>query len=83
MLRSRTLGNSASQTYSKLCESHGESWMRSYTQVYGTFGECKQFLALGIGRQFTDPPEMPPVPSPVWHLTVYSHLIILLHPITD
>nr|XP_046166284.1 uncharacterized protein LOC124002687 isoform X4 [Oncorhynchus gorbuscha] len=73
MLRSRTLGNSASQTYSKLCESHSESWMRRCIQY---LGECKQFLALGIGRQFTDPPEMPPVPSPVWLLTVYSHDVL-------
>eukprot|EP00063_Salmo_salar_P065245 XP_014040080.1 PREDICTED: uncharacterized protein LOC106593263 [Salmo salar] len=73
MLRSRTLGNSASQTYSKLCESHSESWMRSCIRY---LGECEQFLALGSGRQFTDPPEMPPVPSPVWLLTVYSHDVL-------
>ncbi|XP_070998759.1 uncharacterized protein [Oncorhynchus clarkii lewisi] len=69
MLRSRPLGNSASQTYRKLCESHSESWMRSCIRY---LGECEQFLALGTGRQFTDPPEMPPVPSPVLLLTVYS-----------
>ncbi|XP_064815580.1 uncharacterized protein LOC135531470 [Oncorhynchus masou masou] len=73
MLRSRTLGNSASQTYSKLCESHSESWMRCCIRY---LGECKQFLALGIGRQFTDPPEMPPVPSPVLLLTVYNHDVL-------
>lgn len=44
MLRSRTLGTSESQTYSKLCESHSESLMRSCIRY---LGECKQFLALG------------------------------------
>ncbi|KAM9492387.1 uncharacterized protein ACWYII_004276 isoform 2-T4 [Salvelinus alpinus] len=73
MLRSRSLGNSASQTYSKLCESHSESWMRSGIRY---LGECEQFLALGTGWQFTDLPEMPPVPSPVWLLTVYSHDVL-------
>ncbi|XP_038842219.1 uncharacterized protein LOC120041349 [Salvelinus namaycush] len=73
MLRSRSLGNSASQTYSKLCDSHSESWMRSGIRY---LGECEQFLALGTGWQFTDPPEMPPVPSPVWLLTVYSHDVL-------
>ncbi|XP_038834473.1 uncharacterized protein LOC120032441 [Salvelinus namaycush] len=71
MLRSRTLGNSASQTYSKLCESHSESWMRSGIRY---LGECEQFLALGTGRQFTDLPEMPPVPSPVYSHDVLSRL---------
>lgn len=67
------MGNSASQTYSKLCESHSESWMRSCIRY---LGECEQFLALSTGRQFTYPPEMPPVPSPVWLLTVYSHDVL-------
>ncbi|KAJ8007967.1 hypothetical protein DPEC_G00099840 [Dallia pectoralis] len=36
-------------------------------------GECKLFLALGTGQhQFSLPPLMPPVPSPVWLLTVHS-----------
>ncbi|XP_062340201.1 uncharacterized protein LOC134038681 [Osmerus eperlanus] len=70
MLRERALGNSATQLYTKLCESHSEAWMRRAMQY---LGECEHFLALGTGRrQFPPPPAMPPVPSPVWLLTVYS-----------
>ncbi|XP_034749245.1 uncharacterized protein LOC117957538 [Etheostoma cragini] len=40
-------------------------------------GLCEQFLALcAVRGQFLPPPEMPPLPSAVWLLTVYSHDIL-------
>ncbi|XP_078134337.1 uncharacterized protein LOC144535660 [Sander vitreus] len=40
-------------------------------------GVCEQFLALCTVRgQFPPPPQMPPLPSAVWLLTVYSHDIL-------
>ncbi|KAJ7985052.1 hypothetical protein DPEC_G00361140 [Dallia pectoralis] len=70
LMRERSLGNSATQLHTKLWENHSEAWMRRSMQY---LGECRHFLALGTGqRQFSLPPPMPPVPSPVWLLTVYS-----------
>ncbi|CAM4571621.1 unnamed protein product [Leuciscus chuanchicus] len=70
MLRERSLGNSATQLYKKLCESHSEAWMRRSIQY---LGECQHFMTFGnIRPQFPPLPEMPKVPSPVWLLTVYS-----------
>ncbi|KAL0966864.1 hypothetical protein UPYG_G00301130 [Umbra pygmaea] len=70
MLRERTLGNSATQLYTKLCEAHSDAWMRQSLQY---LGECERFLTSGnIRPQFPPLPEMPKVPSPVWLLTVYS-----------
>ena len=37
-------------------------------------GVCEQFLALR--GHFPPPPEMPPVPSPIWLLTVYGYDIL-------
>ncbi|XP_056120618.1 uncharacterized protein LOC130097702 [Rhinichthys klamathensis goyatoka] len=70
MLREHSLGNSATQLYKKLCESHSEAWMRRSIQY---LSECRHFMTSGsIRPQFPPLPEMPKVPSPVWLLTVYS-----------
>ncbi|KAM8891175.1 uncharacterized protein AB9W97_011834 isoform 1-T2 [Spinachia spinachia] len=69
-LRSRTLGNSATQLYNTLREQHSDAWMRKAIQYLCV---CEQFLALCSARGQIPPlPQMPPVPSPVWLLTVYS-----------
>ncbi|XP_024148415.1 uncharacterized protein LOC112158940 [Oryzias melastigma] len=40
-------------------------------------GVCEQFLALGSVRgQFPPPPPMPPLPSPIWLLTVYGYDVL-------
>ncbi|XP_019119722.2 uncharacterized protein LOC109139749 [Larimichthys crocea] len=44
-------------------------------RAIGYLGVCEQFLALGGGR-FPPPPQMPPVPSPIWLLTVYGYDIL-------
>ena len=46
IMRDRALGNSATQLYTKLCESHSEAWMQRTMQY---LGECEHFLALGTG----------------------------------
>nr|XP_054600042.1 uncharacterized protein LOC107372644 [Nothobranchius furzeri] len=74
MLRSRTLGNSATQLCNTLREQHSDAWMRRAIQYIGV---CEQFLALGTTRgQIALPPQMPPVPSPVWLLTVYGYDVL-------
>ncbi|XP_059207062.1 uncharacterized protein LOC131986227 [Centropristis striata] len=74
-LRSRTLGNSAARLHNTLREAHSEAWMRRAIQYLGV---CEQFLALCVVRgQFPPPPEMPPVPSPIWLLTVYSYDVLM------
>nr|XP_054591764.1 uncharacterized protein LOC129156180 [Nothobranchius furzeri] len=74
MLRSRTLGNSATQLCNTLREQHSDAWMRRAIQYLGV---CEQFLALGTARgQIAPPPQMPPVPSPVWLLTVYGYDVL-------
>ncbi|XP_020555172.1 uncharacterized protein LOC110013345 [Oryzias latipes] len=73
-LRSHTLGDSANRLYNTLQEQHSDSWMRRATHYLGV---CKQFLALNIvGGQFQPPPPMPPLPSPVWLLTVYGYDVL-------
>ncbi|TKS65157.1 hypothetical protein D9C73_028123 [Collichthys lucidus] len=71
-LRSRTLGNSANRLCNTLREQHTDAWMR---RAIGYLGVCEQFLALG-GRRFPPPPQMPPVPSPIWLLTVYGYDVL-------
>ncbi|XP_056232399.1 uncharacterized protein LOC130169565 [Seriola aureovittata] len=70
-LRSRTLGNSATRLYNTLREAHSDSWMRKAIEYLGV---CEQFLALR--GHVTPPPQMPPVPSPVWLLTVYGYDVL-------
>ncbi|XP_039634652.1 uncharacterized protein LOC120544755 [Perca fluviatilis] len=73
-LRSRTLGNSASRLCNTLREAHSDAWMR---RAIAYLGVCEQFLALCTVRgQFPPPPQMPPLPSAVWLLTVYSHDVL-------
>ncbi|XP_034749130.1 uncharacterized protein LOC117957472 [Etheostoma cragini] len=73
-LRSRTLGNSASRLCNTLQETHSDAWMR---RAIAYLGVCEQFLALcAVRGQFSPPPEMPPLPSAFWLLTVYSHDIM-------
>ncbi|XP_077959181.1 uncharacterized protein LOC120819758 [Gasterosteus aculeatus] len=73
-LRSRTLGNSANQLYNTLREQHSDAWMRRAIKYLGV---CEPFLALCSARgQIPPPPEMPPLPSPVWLLTVYSYDVL-------
>ncbi|XP_032362985.1 uncharacterized protein LOC116674905 [Etheostoma spectabile] len=73
-LRSRTLGNSASRLCNTLREAHSVAWLR---RAIAYLGVCEQFLALcAVRGQFSPPPEMPPLPSAVWLLTVYSHDIL-------
>ena len=51
-LRSRTLGNSATQLYNTPREQHSDAWMRRAILCV-----CEQFLALR--GQFPPPPQMP------------------------
>ncbi|XP_070403005.1 uncharacterized protein [Nothobranchius furzeri] len=75
MLRSHTLGNSATQLCNTLREQHSDAWMRRAIQYLGV---CEQFLALGTTRgQIAPPPQMPPVPSPVWLLTIYGYDVLM------
>ncbi|XP_077954137.1 uncharacterized protein LOC144394039 [Gasterosteus aculeatus] len=67
-LRSRTLRNSANQLYNTLREQHSDAWMRRAIQYLSV---CERFLALGSARG-----QIPPLPSPVWLLTVYSYDIL-------
>ncbi|XP_051800637.1 uncharacterized protein LOC127532673 [Acanthochromis polyacanthus] len=73
-LKSRTLGNSATQLYNTLRETHTDSWMRRPIHYLGV---CEQFLALGSVRgHFPPQPQMPPLPSPEWLLTVYGYDVL-------
>ncbi|KAI9541365.1 hypothetical protein NQZ68_031021 [Dissostichus eleginoides] len=73
-LKSRTLGNSATQLCNTLREQHSDAWMRRAIQYLGV---CKQFLALcSVREQFPPPPQMPTLPSPIWLLTVYSYDVL-------
>ena len=73
-LKSRTLGNSASRLYNTLREQHTDSWMRRAILYLGV---CEQFLALcSVRGPFPPPPEMPPLPSTVWLLTVYGYDVL-------
>ena len=73
-LRSRTLGNSATQLCNTLREQHSDAWMRRAIQYLGV---CEQFLALcSVRGQFPPPPQMPTLPSPIWLLTVYGYDIM-------
>nr|XP_054598007.1 uncharacterized protein LOC107374019 isoform X2 [Nothobranchius furzeri]XP_054598008.1 uncharacterized protein LOC107374019 isoform X2 [Nothobranchius furzeri]XP_054598009.1 uncharacterized protein LOC107374019 isoform X2 [Nothobranchius furzeri]XP_054598010.1 uncharacterized protein LOC107374019 isoform X2 [Nothobranchius furzeri] len=75
MLRSHTLGISATQLCNTLREQHSDAWMQRAIQYLGV---CEQFLALGTTRgQIAPPPQMPPVPSPVWLLTVYGYDVLM------
>ncbi|XP_033996627.1 uncharacterized protein LOC117490951 [Trematomus bernacchii] len=73
-LKSRTLGNSATQLCNTLREQHSDAWMRRAIQYLGV---CEQFLALcSVRGQFPPPPQMPTLPSPIWLLTVYGYDIM-------
>ncbi|XP_037643953.1 uncharacterized protein LOC119498907 [Sebastes umbrosus] len=73
-LRSRTLGNGANRLFNTLRENHSNAWMRRAIQYLGV---CEQFLALcSVRGQFPPPPQMPPLPSPIWLLTVYSYDVL-------
>ncbi|XP_054874905.1 uncharacterized protein LOC118469151 isoform X2 [Amphiprion ocellaris] len=74
-LKSRTLGNSATQLCNTLRETHTDSWMRRAIHYLGV---CEQFLALGSVRwQFPPTPQMPPLPSLEWLLTVYGYDVLM------
>ncbi|KAI4819904.1 hypothetical protein KUCAC02_027906 [Chaenocephalus aceratus] len=73
-LKSRTLGNSATQLCNTLREQHSDAWMRRAIQYLGV---CEQFLALcNVRGPFPPPPIMPTLPSPIWLLTVYGYDIL-------
>ena len=68
------MGNSATRLYNTLWEQHSDSWMRRAIQYLGT---CEQFLSsCAVTERFPAPPQMPPVPSPVWLLTVYGYDVL-------
>ncbi|XP_051996487.1 uncharacterized protein LOC127653743 [Xyrauchen texanus] len=72
-LRERTLGNSATQLYKKLCEAHTEAWMR---QSIHYLSVMEPFTSRGVVRMCTPPPKPPPVPQYAWLLMVYCHDIL-------
>ncbi|CAK6982380.1 hypothetical protein KUCAC02_027906, partial [Scomber scombrus] len=73
-LKSRTLGNSVNQLYNTLQEQHSDAWMR---RAINYLGVCEQFLALSNVRgHFPPPPQMPPLPSPIWLLTVFVYDVL-------
>lgn len=73
-LRPRTLGNSANRLWTSLRERHIEAWMEQSVRYYSV---CEQFLALcSLRGPFPPAPAMPPLPSPVWLLTVYGYDVL-------
>ncbi|XP_051953220.1 uncharacterized protein LOC127623061 [Xyrauchen texanus] len=67
LMRERSLGNSASMLYHKLCEQHSEDWMERSLQYLSV---CKRFL--GTTTRPITPPPMPPVPTARWLLYVHA-----------
>ncbi|XP_069000216.1 uncharacterized protein [Embiotoca jacksoni] len=73
-LRRRSLGNGAARLHGALRERHSDAWMRTAIRYLGV---CEQFVASRSARaEFQPPPQMPPVPSPVWLLTVYGYDVL-------
>lgn len=75
----RTLGNSVSALYRQLCLRHKEHWL----------GQSAMYLSVlrNFVTQSTDPssliaplPQMMPVPSPAWLLSVYAKDVLTLLP---
>ncbi|XP_016104299.1 uncharacterized protein [Sinocyclocheilus grahami] len=68
LMRERSLGNSATMLYHKLCEQHSEDWMERTLQYLSA---CERFQGTTT-RPITPPPPMPPVPTAQWLLSVHA-----------
>ncbi|KAK9963911.1 hypothetical protein ABG768_005130 [Culter alburnus] len=68
LMRERSLGNSATMLYHKLCEQHSEDWMERTLQYLSA---CDRFQGTTT-RPITPPPPMPPVPTAKWLLSVHA-----------
>ncbi|XP_051954038.1 uncharacterized protein LOC127623665 [Xyrauchen texanus] len=68
LMRERSLCNSASMLYHKLCEQHSEDWMERSLQYLSV---CDRFQGTTT-RPITPPPPMPPVPTAKWLLYVHA-----------
>ncbi|XP_066522256.1 uncharacterized protein [Hoplias malabaricus] len=70
LMRERSLGNSVTALYHKLKEQHSETWM---TNTMRYLAVCKKFRVPGAAAQSLEaPPQMLPIPSPHWLLTVHA-----------
>lgn len=67
-MRERSLGNSATMLYHKLCEQHTEEWMERSLQYLSV---CDRFQGTNT-QPITPPPPMPPVPTAKWLLSVHA-----------
>ncbi|XP_056094648.1 uncharacterized protein LOC130073203 [Rhinichthys klamathensis goyatoka] len=68
LMRERSIGNSVSMLYHKLCEQHSEEWMERSLQYLSV---CDRFQ--GITTQPISPlPPKPPVPTAKWLLSVHA-----------
>lgn len=68
LMRERSLGNSATMLYHKLCEQHTEEWMERSLQYLSV---CDRFQGTNT-QPITPPPPMPPVPTAKWLLSVHA-----------
>ncbi len=68
LMRERSLGNSVSMLYHKLCEQHSEDWMERSLQYLTV---CHRFQGTTM-RPVTPPPTMSPVPTAKWLLYVHA-----------
>lgn len=71
LMRERSLGNSTTMLYHKLCEQHSEDWMER-TLHYLSVCDRFQGTTTTTTRSITPPPPMPPVPTAKWLLSVHA-----------
>ncbi|XP_077058226.1 uncharacterized protein LOC143720384 [Siphateles boraxobius] len=68
LMRERSLGNSVSMLYHKLCEQHSEEWMERSLQYLSV---CHRFHGTTT-QPISPPPPKPPVPTAKWLLSVHA-----------
>jgi hypothetical protein len=74
MLRQRGLGNGTTMMYKKLCEQHGEIWLKKTSHYLTDAKAFKDATKSGLINlpSFQEPPSHPPVPSPKWLFHIYG-----------
>ncbi|CAM4668159.1 unnamed protein product [Leuciscus chuanchicus] len=68
LMSERSLGNSVSMLYHKLCEQHSEEWMERSLQYLSV---CDRFQGTTT-QPISPPPPKPPVPTAKWLLSVHA-----------
>ena len=73
LMRSRTLGNSATQVQKTLVEEYGETWLNAVMLYLGDYSNFKRATEQGLVTvgQASSPPAQPIVPQPNWFQRVY------------